>query len=425
MMRAGSLLLLLVLASCAKSPVRGGADAGSLPHYKVLASIAPGGELTADVTLTLPPGTFMEGDFILGRRFALQPVETSPRAEVRVEPTDQPLDGLHGIHVRFDDATAAQARQVTVRFRYSGPIFANEKQDRLGYTPDAIEMALELMWLPYVSELNRRFTVDAELQGIAPDMVVVAQGDVRHEGDRVYVHRSVGDFDFAWVAVRGLKVVQEPGIEFYARDLADPLVQVLRKHSLAAAHFHQQWFGPLPGGPIRLAVVPRGVGGAYARVGYTIIADGKKPGEPPSELNELSRAATVAHEFAHAWWSPADPFSEDYWLAESIAQYASWRYIEATFGTEKLYTDLQKAREAIKDAGPVLGHGRASRLVLYTKTPLLLKDLEQQIGRERLDVVLVKLSRHPPRKTQEFLDALRGVAGDQAAADFEAALRAG
>jgi hypothetical protein len=421
-MRTGSLLLLLLLASCAPSPTQRVARAYDMLHYQVLASIAPGGELTADVTITLPPGTFREGDFILGRRFALQPIETSPRADVRVEPTDEPLDGLHGIHVRFE---GEQTRPMSVRFRYSGPIFANEKQDRLGYTPDAIEMALELMWLPYVSQLNRRFTVDAELRGIAPDMVVVAQGDVRHDGDRVHIHRSAGDFDFAWVAVRGLQVVQEPGIEFYARDLSDPLTQLLRKHALAAAHFYRQWFGPLPAGPIRLALVPRGVGGAYARRGYTIIADGRKPGEPPPEISELGRAATIAHEFAHAWFAPADPLSEDYWLAESIAQYASWRYIEATFGPERLDADLQKAREAIKDAGPVLGHGRASRLVLYTKTPLLLKDLEQRIGREHLDSVLVKLSRNPPRKTQEFLDALRGVAGEQVAADFEAALRAG
>ena len=73
----------------------------------------------------------------------------------------------------------------------------------------------------------------------------------------------------------------------------------------------------------------------------------------------------------------------------------------------------------------MLGHGRASRLVLYTKTPLLIKDLEQQRGRQQLDTVLAKLSRKPPRKTQEFLDALRDVAGEKAAADFEAALRAG
>ena len=285
MMRVGLFVALLALASCAQSPAQQQGKVDGVLHYQVLATIAAGGELTADVTITLPPGSFSEGDFILGRRFALQPIETSPRAEVKVEPTDEPLDGLHGIHVRFDGARTAQARPMTVRFRYSGPIFASEKQDRLGYTPEAIEMALELMWLPYVSQLNRRFTVDAQLRGIAPDMVVVAQGDVRHKGDRVYIHRPVADFDFAWAAVRGLKIAREPGIEFYARDFDDPLAQILRKHALAAARFHQQWFGPLPGGPIRLAIVPRGIGGAYARIGYTIIADGRKPGEPPPEIS--------------------------------------------------------------------------------------------------------------------------------------------
>src|SRR6185436_578206 len=131
MMRIGSLvLLLLALASCAHAPSEPVAPADGTLHYQVLATVAAGGELTADVTITLP-ATFPEGDFILGRRFALQPIETSPHADVRVEPTDEPLGGLHGIHVRFD---AAPKRSVTVRFRYSGPIFASEKQDRLGYT---------------------------------------------------------------------------------------------------------------------------------------------------------------------------------------------------------------------------------------------------------------------------------------------------
>lgn len=392
-------------------------------HYKVLASIAPGGELTADVTITMPRGVAAEHDFILSRRFELQPVKATPKAEVRVEPKEKPpLGELHGVHVRFGDKAK---RKSSVTFRYKGPIFASKEQDRLGYTPDCIEMALELMWLPFAAELNQPFTLDAELRGVPADMVVVAQGDVRHKGDRVRIHRKVADFDFAWTAVRGLKVVSAPGIEFYARDLEDPMVKVLRRHSLEAAAFHQKAFGPLPGGTIRLAVVPRKVGGAYARVGYTIIAEGRAADEPAPEFSELSRAATVAHEFAHAWWSPADPLSEDYWLAESIAQYSSWRYLEATFGRERLDTELEKARAAVKEMGPVLGHGRPSRGVLYTKTPLLIVDLEKQIGRDQLDKVLHTLAQRPPRKTQEFLNVLREVAGAGAARDFEGWLRAG
>ncbi|HEX7114852.1 MAG TPA: hypothetical protein VF193_06945 [Steroidobacter sp.] len=390
-------------------------------HYVIRAQITPDGVLNADVRIDLPRSGSGKWGLVLSRRFVLQPVETTPQAEVGIQPTEEPLGRLNRIDVRLKEP----GDPPTVRVRYRGPVFASEEQDRLGYTPDCIEMALELMWLPFASQLNERFTVDAEIAGVPADMVVVAQGEVEHEGDVVRVRRQVPDFDFAWTAVRGLERVSAPGIDFYARDHDDPLVKVLRKHALDSAQFHQKWFGPMPGGTIRLAVVPRKNGGAYARIGYTIIPEGRAAGEPPVEFSETGRAASVAHEFAHAWWAPADPLSEDYWLAESIAQYASWRYIESVFGREFLESRLGPARAGIANAGPVLGHGRPSRLVLYTKVPLMLIDLERRIGRDKLDRVLATLGRRPPRKTQEFLEVLREVAGEEVARDFEASLREG
>jgi hypothetical protein len=41
-----------------------------------------------------------------------------------------------------------------------------------------------------------------------------------------------------------------------------------------------------------------------------------------------------------------------------------------------------------------------------------------------MDRVLARLGRHPPHFTSEFLDALRAEAGDDAAKEFEAKLRA-
>jgi aminopeptidase N len=418
---------LLVASLFALSYCRPPAQANEAPpeplHYRISASIAPGsGVLTSDVTITIPRAQAAAVDaFILGKRFELQPIEAHPHASFQIEPTDKPVTELQKIRVRYQ---RPPQQAVTLRFRYEGPIFAGEKQDRLGYTPDAIEMALELMWLPFPAEINKSFTVDAELRGVPQDLVVVAQGDIEHTGDRVRIQRTWSDVDFAWTAVRGLKSVSAPGVEFYARDFADPLVIALRKHALASAEFHQKWFGPLPGGPIRLAVVPRKNGGAYARTGYTIISEGRATGEPPPEFSEMSRASTVAHEFAHAWWAPADPLTEDYWLSESFAQYASIRYVESVFGRELLDTELKKSRASAENAGPVLGHGRPSRTILYGKGPLLLMQLEQSIGRDKLDTTLAQLGRHPPRKTQEFLDALGRIAGVEAARAFEAKLRA-
>lgn len=229
-------------------------------HYRLSASIAPDGVLSADVTITIPPAEIATASaFILGSRFELQPVEARPRATVRIEATDKPVAALQKIRVSYD---RAPERPVTLRFRYQGPIHASDDQDRLGYTPDAIEMALELMWMPFPAEINQPFTMDAELRGVPEALVVVAQGTIEHVGDRVHITREVPDVDFAWSAVRDLKSVSAPGVEFYARDLQDPLAAMLRKHALRAAEYHQQWFGPLPGGPIRLAVVPRKNGGA-------------------------------------------------------------------------------------------------------------------------------------------------------------------
>lgn len=392
-------------------------------HYQIAATIAPGtGELTADVLISLPATpAASERAFILGKRFALVPIEPPAHTEIHIEPTDKPIADLQRIRVHFDRALK---RPTPLRFRYRGSVRASDDQDRLGYTPDAIEMAVELMWLPFPAELNERFTLDAQLRGVPAALVVVAQGEVVHEGDRVRIRRSTPDLDFAWTAVRGLQAVVAPGMEFYARDLQDPLVVVLRKHALAAAEFYQKWFGPLPDGPIRLAVVPRKLAGAYARIGYTVVSEGRLPGEPAPPFNEIDRATAIAHEFAHAWWSAADPLTEDYWLAESLAQYSALRYIETAFGRAPLDAAIAKARATSRNIGPLLGNGRASRAALYQKGPLLLLDLESRIGRSRLDRLLAVLSRHPPRRTQAFLDALREVAGDAAARDFEQMLRA-
>jgi hypothetical protein len=255
-------------------------------------------------------------------------------------------------------------------------------------------------------------------------MVVVAQGTVTHTGDRLRIHRSTADNDLPMVAERGLKRDARPDVEFFARDMDDPLVSVFRKHAIAAAAFHQKAFGPLPGGPIRMVVVARAHGAGYARVGYIVMPEAREAGGKPPAFEERDPAKYVAHEFAHAWFSPADPLTEDYWLAESLAEFASMHYIEAAFSRADMLEMLERKWETAAKAGPILGKGRPSKNALYQKGPLLLFDLERRIGRPAMDRVLARLGRQPPHYTHEFLDALRAEAGDDAAKEFELKLHA-
>jgi hypothetical protein len=395
-------------------------------HYKISAQIArETGDVTADVTITLPANELQgETAFILGERFKLDSTLSQPKSKVRIEPSSRPIDYLQKI--TFDFGHKPQ-KPVTLRFRYHGPLNDAREEKTKAFSPDVLELALESMWVPFAAELNMRYTVDATFTGIPESHTVVSQGDIEHKGDRVQVRRIVRDMDVPLVAVKGLRKVSEPGVEMYALDFDEPLVRIRRKHALASAEYFQKWMGPMPGGPVRLAVVPHNAPrGSYARIGYIIAAGATQADIPPGETLETVEphlAATVSHEFAHAWWSLGDPMTEHYWLTESLAEYSALRYVEFAFGKQALNNRLDRKRPTIQTAGPILGHGRPTREQLYDKGCALLFELEARIGRETMDRFMTALGHDRPRLTEQFLRTLHAIAGESAAQQFEADLR--
>ena len=107
-----------------------------------------------------------------------------------------------------------------------------------------------------------------------------------------------------------------------------------------------------------------------------------------------------------------------------MAEYTAMRYVEHQFGVEKRDELLAKKRERAKEAGPILAGKRPTKLALYQKGPVLLFELDAQIGREKMDRLLRMLAKNPPHVTQDFLAALTEVAGADVAREFEAKLRA-
>src|SRR3546814_20124500 len=120
-------------------------------------------------------------------------------------------------------------------------------------------------------------------------------------------------------------------------------------------------------------------------------------------------------------WS-SDVCSSDLWLVESAAEYMSMRYVEHVFGAEELAKNIAAKREATKDAGPVMGHGRPNRVQLYGKGPLLLLDLEHRIGRPAMDRLMIAMAREPVHTTPIFLTHLTAIDGAEAASAFKTAM---
>jgi aminopeptidase N len=397
------------LAAAAQAQVA--ADA----HYVIRATVDPArSHLSADVTISIPAAQVeAENAFLLGAGYRLSRAEAGPHP-VEVTATRQPWPGLQRITVR---PRRPGVSAVTLRLRYAGPLGPSGDPPLNLITPELVELNLDSMWAPIRADLAARFTLDAEIRGVPQDLVAVAPGDVRRSGDRVIIRRRTPDVDAAFAAMRGLKAARTAGFEFYAADLESESARVYRRHGAAAQRFLEGLYGPTPGGPARVVMVRRARVSGYARPGYVVVTEGRGGAE-------VGQAKFVAHEFAHAWWMGGNSTTEDRWLSESTAEYAALRYVETAFGVAARDEMLASKRAAAAKAGPVLGAGRRTDAELYNKGPVLLFELEQRIGRERLDQAMAELARNPPKVTADFMRVLTRIAGEEAARTFEAAMRA-
>lgn len=388
-------------------------------HYDIDATVDAGGNLSAKVVLDLPAEEAQaRSEFLLGERFVVRDVD-APGALVTYEPTAKPIAGLKKVVVTYPQAPT---RPVKLKFSYHGPLNVAAEANAPTFQPKAVELRLEAFWVPTRSDISLLYTVDAAIAGLSKDLLPVGQGQTRWDGAILRIQRDMPDVDTPLVAMAGFAETATPGMEFYGPTARDEMVEIFRTHAIGSAKYLQDWLGPIPNGPTRIAVISRVGGSSYARRGYIVISR-PTPGDP-DKTGEIAHGRHVAHEFAHAWFLAADPTSEHYWLVESLAEYCAVRYAEAAYGPAGRDLLIEAKRERAKTAGPVIGGARASRAALYQKAPLLLFELEARIGRPAMDRIFVQLAKKPPRLSSEFFAVLRDVAGDDEARRFEAELRA-
>lgn len=385
----------------------GKAYAAQLPHYDVTATVDTArGIITASVKVTLPTASLQAvNEFQLGTTYEVSGLSASPGARVELSHADE----SHAQTVIVRCQTSPR-QDVEMRLQYRGPLAPTGTPPLNLIQPNLVELNLDSFWLPTARGFPP-FTVRADIAGIPPDFGVVGNGVVQRSGDHVLIHRETGDVDLAFVAARGLHRSVSDGFELYAADLATETAKVYLRHGPSIMKFLESWFGPMPGRPARVVVVNRERKSGYSRPGYIVVTES-------SHASETASAKFMAHEFAHAWWHSGDPRTENRWLSESMAEYISLRYVESALGPAKRDELLAPMREIAAKAGPMLGAGERTDAELYGKGPLLLFDLENRIGRARLDQLFASLAPHPPAITADFMSALAAVAGAKEAAAF-------
>lgn len=390
-------------------------------HVGIKAHITNNQTVASTVVITLPPEAVgHEVVFALGDRFHLDKVDGGPGAEIRYGVLDKPLHHLTKITFDYRQAPSAP---VTLTFVYDGPLSDGDSEH---LEPGVMELGLENAWFPFDPELRLQFTSDADITGIPADRVIVAQGVVKHVGDRLMLHRATTDFDMPFVAATGLHRATAPNFEIYARHLNGKVESIFRKTARPAFDYFTKLYGPFSApSPIRVAVVPR-EGGGYERRSFISTGDGAAEIKKVPNFPEYGPARHIAHEIAHGWWWNAVGQSDDYWMVESMAEYSSLRYVREAYGEAAFKTLLDAKKKAAEKAGPILtgNKSKPNTAVLYQKGPVLLFNLQDRIGQAKMDQFLGVIGRNPPQTTVQFLKALSDVAGPDVAKDFEARLRA-
>src|SRR3546814_10678857 len=131
-----------------------------------------------------------------------------PGVIVTVGPAEEPMPALNKYVFHFADPAT---EPVALRFRYAGPINTEHDSGNKPLRPEGYELFLDHMWYPVGADIQTRFTVDATIDGLAPDLVVVAQGDVTRRAVGVHVERDFPDIDLPLVAMRGRERAEEIG----------------------------------------------------------------------------------------------------------------------------------------------------------------------------------------------------------------------
>lgn len=394
-------------------------------HYLVSLNLDPQAQtLGAEVTLTVHPQTAVkELLFLLHRDLEVTSL-TAPGVM-----SCQRCDGLLAFpftpeaatwQVRFREPLVA-GQEVTLLWSYQGhlpqPLCQPWEVNRL--TPEWVELGLYAPWFPWnPNDGAFTFTLDVH---IPAEYGMAGMGALKH--------LATGHWRFqTTVPMNDMTIIAAPSLQqagdrvgnatLRVRHVSgndDAAIRAVLNDGLWVLKFYEDWFADPEEKQIDVAIAPRECGGGYARPGLIVL----------SELAEYPAdrlLAYIAHEFAHLWWTGAEVSTWEDWLNESFAEFAAVQAVGRRLGEAKRAATLERMRARLPGLPAIRGIDRQSEQAhgaLYTKGAVLLADLEERIGVEKMTRLLRQRLLRRVNDTASFLLLLAEIAGSDTAALFD------
>lgn len=276
-----------------------------------------------------------------------------------------------------------------IQFKYEGtlsdlpPYFANISNVKWA------EIGMYYPWFPYNPEL-KLFT--HHIQTSVPDgYEIFGLGNSNKVGENWVLQSTKPTNDIVVCAAKEIMQEQwkvgKTDITLYFKDLDYNIKSKLKNDITSILSNLSSWYNE-NSDHLSIVLSDRKGGGGYGRIGGIFMG-----GFNPDFYLEKNEAyyRYFGHELAHMWWHLASTDTWEDWINEGFAEYTGLMILRENFGVEEFQKYIDKKQAEIKGVTPIWGFERNAtdpngtknvELILYSKAPLLLYQLEKKIGKE-------------------------------------------
>ena len=139
---------------------------------------------------------------------------------------------------------------------------------------------------------------------------------------------------------------------------------------------------------------------------------------------DFNSYGNLSHEVAHFWWSKAN-FVKEPWMNESFANYSMYQVMEKYVPSD-YQALLEKHKTIADDAIPVseaTSFAENAYPSFYYKGAVLLMELEEKIGRDKMNAILASCIENDIATTQGFLRELARITNQEISNVFAESLK--
>lgn len=322
------------------------------------------------------------------------------------------------INLIFDQPILERER-IEINFKYIGNINISTLYGVNRLTKEWIELGIYSPWFPLYEGME--LTVfDVNIRIKEGYQIINA----KKYKDFFRISQSVPSVDCTILASNSFKQIScdqnSSDINiFYTDDNHEGTAQQINHYSKKILNIYRR-FGQLENQTLSIVIAPRENGGGYSRPGLIVLM----PSD--DEEDETDYFKFIAHEIAHLWWCKAKETNtyED-WLNESFAEFSALLALREVFGEEAFNSKIQIYTQSTKNLPPIMNMDRGSdkaHKMLYMKGPLILNELEKNIGKEKFEELLSEIYISNIDTTDKFLNKLLAITNKEVKENFNSLL---